>query len=184
MSSFDEAFRRASANQQSQDATRRQAVDRRRRGAEAAVPVIQQLLRDFVRRMTQHGVQPLQLPLYPESKRGLFSAKGKMHYSPSGYVLDRETKTWNQDLSSLSLLTPDGQLFRYQNLLGDREEGFVPITADNLMNGDIRLVKRVHVGDAGEVYMDNAYDRLERESVAESLANRAVQLISESSQQR
>ena len=77
VSNFDEAFRRASANQQSQDATLRQVVDRRHQGAKAAVPVIEQLLRDFVQRMAQHGVQPLQLPLYEEIKRGLFFREGK-----------------------------------------------------------------------------------------------------------
>ena len=59
----------------------------------------------------------------------------------------------------------------------------MPITAENLINGGIWLVEPVRVGDDGEVYID-IYDSLERGSVADGLANRAVQLISESSQQR
>lgn len=171
MSSFDEELRRQEAQRRSADARQRSEEDRRRRAAEAAVPRLTQLLREFGQRLSERGVQPIRVKL--PSRPGFFRARSG-GYSPAGYVI-----------ASGTLITPDGSFWRASS-------GFVPITAENLLNYEFglinsRSVQRGYIGadPNGNLYLFETGDAPNRELPLEKeLANWAMRLINESSGQR
>ena len=186
MSSFDEAFRREAAQQQSADAAKQSVENRRRRAAEAAIPAITQMLRDFARTLGERGVPPARFEVEPS--RGFFGRRRQS--SPDGYVVHKYmgAGTGHQYPSRLSLVTPDGQLWRYTThpkpgsmSESIQEVGFVPVTVEVLLRGDFVL-------DWVEVFDDGRVGKTDSEGdfspAEEVLAGQAQRLVEEEDYRR
>lgn len=169
MSSFDEAFRRQLNDQRTRDADQRSKHDRRYKIAEAAVPAVTQMLRDFYRTLRDQGVLPTRLEL--DHPRGRFRPKRK--YSPEGYVVHLYMGLGgNQYPTRLSLVTPDARLWRFE---APEPGEFVPITPEILLTGDFAL-EYATVLDDGRIGVseDAGYDVYSIETL---LARQAQKLI-------
>ena len=178
MSSFDEELRRQEAEQRSADAKQRSHEDERRRAAEAAVPRILPLLREFSQRLSERGVQPQRVKL--TERRGLRLAQ----FSPAGYVTDSRYEGgsgWRR-LRSLHLVTPDGQLLWWSESHRDKA-GFIPIKAENLVNGKVWLTGGSYItfGANGEPLVYSHGDPPSTAPLETALAACAMRLINESS---
>lgn len=160
VSSFDDAFRRQAA----ENAAKQAAAESKMRAdantaqtlAARGVPVIEQMLRDFVRAVSGAGVQPKRQLL--GMKDGFFSRPPS---APAGYQLHR----WGigddghcSFGSSLLLVTPDCRLWRYQARWTSSDEthkGYIDLSAETL--GSLRINHRqVFIGNDGKPYVNNS----------------------------
>lgn len=139
MSSFEEALRR----QEGQNIEQKAAFDDRRRAADGAVPRVVQMLQAFARTLNERGVPPQRFQV--KDRHGLRPAQ----HSPAGYAVSGRqeylfpAKRKGGWVRYLSLVTPDGRLWRYDQ--GEApyrpaEIGFVEITSDLLLAGDQALM--------------------------------------------
>jgi len=150
MSSFDEAFKRQVASQRSADAATRSVEEHRRRAAEAAVPEIKKLLRDFCRTLREHGVRPASVELPQITTYGFFGKKTKRQFSPDGYKLGSHAPIGGQ-LDYVLLLIPDERFWSYVHNWKSKQEprsGYIDVTAQQLLSG---LPLDIVVTDDGEI---------------------------------
>lgn len=178
MPSFDEALRRQEANQRSADAAQLDQENQRRRGADAAVPRVKQLLREFSQGLAQRGVRPVRLEI--AKRRGLFHPA---LLAPAGYDMGSVYNgTWDV-WDSIYLVTPDGELWSWSKHFSDSGK-VVPITADNLASGNVRLngfMSLKYDSDGNVFAFSNNRGEPISEPLEEFLAGCALRLINDNS---
>ena len=182
MSGFDEALRRQEAEQRIAQGRQRSEDDQRRRAAEAAIPAIARLLREFAQRLSERGVQPTRVKL--TARRGLRPALS----SPAGYLTSiRPNNSIGRAVlfvHSLYLVTPDGRLWHwscdYSSDISSACGGFVEITAKKLL--EERLCPTggygyVTLGADGQPFLYVSGDPSRTTPLEEELATCALRLI-------
>lgn len=168
MSAFDEAMRKQSAARQAAEDADAAELRKRHEAAEAAVPRIQGLLREFAQRLAASGVQPTRVTLKDAGKWG-FGAKK----SPAGYVLHNNSAMYGPD-RKVALVTPAGELF----VKGFTESGeILPITAQNIFDGNVYCAGRVEVRRDGFVGIETSIDPEAWESLEDNIARMAIKII-------
>jgi hypothetical protein len=169
MSSFDEAFRAHIAEQDTQDVQRRSAQDTSRQGAERIVTILTALLGELLHKLSDERVQPCQVWVGDE-------------WSPAGYVLSESIHMNTYHLSDLVMVTLDRQIFRYSS--ATNVSGLVPLTADNILRGNVPLIGDFKVATAGELVVNVGLDREDwkpfEPNLTNVLAGSAVRIVQES----
>jgi len=183
MSGFDDAMRRQTAARQSAQSAQATEMNMRLRAAQAAVPRIQGLLREFVQRLAAAGVRPESVEIGQITKRNLFGTQKRApQLSPPGYLLGKSHSMHGGVLGAV-LVTPAGELFKSSRdhaLPGVAANGsIVPITAQSILDGHVYLGSRpVMVSSNGDVGVgDRSEDPKWWKSPEDTLAARAMELI-------
>jgi hypothetical protein len=169
MSGFDEAMRKHAAASNVQSAEQ----DAQYRAAEAAVPRISELLREFAERLAISGIEALPVKIGSTYKRGWVGGKQIPVMSPPGYVLDR-TVGFDRVSVGLVLVTHDGKLFRKTR---DDSGSIVQITAENILARKVYCGGPVEVGPNGVVAVKTGYDPDIWQSLEDNIAGFAFNLI-------
>lgn len=147
MSNFDEALRRQNEAAQARSWQEQSAAARAWSLAEAAVPVIQQMLVDFCRYL-QSQAPPTRHPL---RKKGFL---GKPALSPAGYVVRLGFSEYKikrvRVAGDLVLVTPDARVWKFSNGQG----GYVAVDSENILSGRLSLPDKIRILDDGRPYVD------------------------------
>lgn len=104
----------------------------------------------------------------------MFKPKSVAAMSPPGYIINKTYHKVGRTLASFECVTPDGRLF---SLSFPKKGDFLPITAQNILDMNVKLGGYVDVMPNGNVGIQVSYEPERWESLEDSLARCAVRLI-------
>lgn len=148
MGLFEDEINRDVAAHAERAATERSAQESQLADAAAAVPEVIEVVRECATYLAGN-VRPRSVEFGPDKK--LLRKKLR---SPEGFFLESGTRSAYNSVESFVLITPDGQLWSSiftgpQYITGPIfNHGFVPVTAETVADGRLRLGGDARVGSA------------------------------------
>jgi hypothetical protein len=162
VSSFDEAFRRQAADRQAAEARERSQADAFRARNAAGLPIVQQMLADFLRAVDGR-IRP---------KRYIAGNRR----SPKGYALSGAGGPWRG--AYLMVITPDGRLWEEGGSYRPLSHGYFELNGETLSRLEVNSAP-VRIGTDGKPYAMCGGDRDRPTPLPEALAVVAVRLLAE-----